>query len=72
MKIVVTRRTADVHACIEGEPEIWDCGRTFSEALGELVRTHPQRFGVEGFASSRAGGGDSPVKNETVKETAVI
>jgi len=32
------------HACIAGEPGYWARGRSRSEAVGELIRTHPGRF----------------------------
>lgn len=45
-KIVVTRRSDDFHACIEGNPGIWDCGKTITEAIGNLIRTHPEKFNL--------------------------
>jgi predicted RNase H-like HicB family nuclease len=47
MKIVVTKRTSDYHACVDGLPGVWDCGRTQDEAIGALLRTHPEYFDVE-------------------------
>lgn len=44
--IVITRRYKDFHACIEGQAGIWGCGSTESEAVGEMLRSHPERFGV--------------------------
>lgn len=44
--IVVTRRTADIHACLKDHPEIWGCGRGPAEAIGEVIRSHPERFGL--------------------------
>ena len=70
MKIVVTRRTADVHACIEGEPEIWDRGLNYAEALGNLLMSHRNRFGVEGIEFPVVEGAVS--RKEPAKETAVI
>jgi predicted RNase H-like HicB family nuclease len=37
VKIVIKRRRDDYHACIEGHPEIWGCGSTYNEAVGNLV-----------------------------------
>jgi hypothetical protein len=44
--IVITRRYKDFHACIEGQAGIWGCGSTESEAVGEMLRSHPEKFGV--------------------------
>jgi len=43
-KIIFTMRLSDVHACIEGHPEIWSCGKNSSEALGNLIQGHPESF----------------------------
>ena len=47
MKIIVTRRTDDYHACLEGHPEIWGCGKTPRAAVGDLIWSHPDIFGVK-------------------------
>lgn len=44
--IVVSKRRDDYHACPEGETGLWDCGRTRTEAIGNLIQTHPERFGI--------------------------
>ncbi len=36
----------DWHASIADRPGLWDCGRSRAEALGNLVRSHPEEFGV--------------------------
>jgi hypothetical protein len=47
MKIVVTRRSGDdYHACLEGHPEIWGCGKSVFSVLGNLLLTHQDIFGV--------------------------
>jgi hypothetical protein len=46
MKIVVTERSGDFHACIEDHPEIWGSGKTPDEAIGSVVRCHRERFGI--------------------------
>ena len=43
-KIVVTKRNDDFHACLAGHSEIWDCGKTVSEAVGKLLLTHSDTF----------------------------
>lgn len=35
------------HAQVQGQPGIWAAGRTPQEALGDLVRCHPEVFGVQ-------------------------
>jgi len=47
MKIVITERTDDIHACIEGRPEHWDCGKTVSDAIGKLIMNHHDHFSIE-------------------------
>jgi hypothetical protein len=44
-KVVVTRRLSDYHAAIEGtKGRKWGCGKTIDEAVGALVRNHPEAF----------------------------
>ena len=47
MKIIVTKRHSDIHVCPEGRPDIWACGKTLDEALGNLVRSHSEHFDLE-------------------------
>lgn len=47
IKIVVTKRYSDYHACPEGEPTCWAAGKTPDDAIGNLVRCHPERFNVQ-------------------------
>lgn len=35
------------HAQIKGEPGFWACGRSPAGAIGDLIATHPERFGME-------------------------
>jgi hypothetical protein len=35
------------HAQIKGEPGLWACGRTPDHAIGDLVRSHPEHFGIK-------------------------
>ena len=58
MKIEVSERLMDYwidekgqrqpkfHAQIEGKPGIWSAGRSLDDAVGNLIRTHPEQFGV--------------------------
>ena len=41
MKIIVTKRWSDWHACYEGKPGRWGRGRTKSEAVGDLLLAWP-------------------------------
>lgn len=46
-KIVVTQRFSDYHAAIDGTAgRKWGCGKTIDEAVGALVRNHPEAFGA--------------------------
>jgi hypothetical protein len=42
-----TTLATDYHACIEGSPQCWGCGKTANEAVGDLVRTHGDKFNLE-------------------------
>jgi len=46
-EIVITRRADDIHAAIKGAAEIWGCGRSINAAIGDLVNSHQERFGVK-------------------------
>jgi hypothetical protein len=46
IEIVVTQRTADYHAALASNPKIWGCGQSEEEAIGDLVRSHPEMFDV--------------------------
>lgn len=45
--IVVTKRADDYHACIKGHPQIWGCGEDESKAIGDLIRSHEEEFGIK-------------------------
>jgi hypothetical protein len=45
-RIIVKKRGADWHAQIEGKAE-WASGKSHIEAIGDLVLSHPDQFGVE-------------------------
>lgn len=47
MKIIVTKRSDDYHACLEGYPGIWGCGRTPNEAIGSLITAHADMFKIK-------------------------
>lgn len=46
IKIIVTARSNDYHAQIEGKNH-WAAGRNPAEAIGDLVQSHPEKFGIE-------------------------
>jgi hypothetical protein len=43
----VRKRSEDYHVQLEGHPEVWACGKTIDEALGNWLRTHKDRLKVE-------------------------
>lgn len=45
-KIIVTKRTDDWHARIEGEPGMFEIGKTREEAIGSLVILNSERFAI--------------------------
>lgn len=47
MKIIVTRRSHDYLACLEGHPEIWEYGVTPDEAIGKLVSARAEIFKIQ-------------------------
>lgn len=42
--IVIKRRQNDYKAYIKYRSEIWGCGKNRSEAVGDLVLSHPEIF----------------------------
>lgn len=46
IKVVVHKRSDDYHACLEGDSRVWSCGSTTNDAIGDLVRCHPEVFGI--------------------------
>lgn len=34
------------HAQAKDRPEIWGCGKSWASAVGDLVMSHPEFFGV--------------------------
>lgn len=44
VKIVLEERRDDYMAFIEGHREIWGHGKNFDEAIGDLVRSHQNKF----------------------------
>jgi hypothetical protein len=47
MRLIITKRSDDYHVCLEGNTAIWACGKTIDDALGNWLRTHQDRLGVE-------------------------
>lgn len=45
-KIIITKRSDDYHAAIE-DSGAWGYGDTIDEAIGDLIRTHAERFNIE-------------------------
>lgn len=45
--IVITKRTDDFHAAVEGNPGMWGASRVSSEhAIANLVLAWPEVFGI--------------------------
>ncbi len=44
--IIVTRRSKDFHACIDGQVDMWSSGKTANEAIGNLIRQYPALFKI--------------------------
>ena len=42
--IIITRRPHDIHACYKGHPEMWGCGKSVYEAVGNCVSAHTVRL----------------------------
>jgi hypothetical protein len=42
----VSERHPKYHAQIKGRTGAWACGESRDEAVGNLIRTHPEEFGV--------------------------
>ncbi len=39
--------TPKYHACLKGDETIWGAGDTASDAIGELIRCHPEVFRID-------------------------
>lgn len=53
-RIIVTPRSNDYHAHLAPTPAIWAAGKTPNAAIGDLINTHPEEFGVEIIIASNA------------------
>jgi hypothetical protein len=40
------QRQPKYHAQIKDQPGYWACGRSREDAVGELIRSHPKKFGI--------------------------
>lgn len=48
MNIVVEKRLyGDHRARVEGRSDIWGIGKDIDEALGDMIRSHKEFFGIE-------------------------
>jgi hypothetical protein len=45
-KVVGQKEMPKYHAQIKGEPGVWAAGEYADEAIGNLIRCHPSRFGI--------------------------
>ncbi|MBA3732822.1 hypothetical protein H0W91_00410 [Patescibacteria group bacterium] len=46
MKIILTKRSHDWHACLDGNTVIWGCGESPKEAIGDLIYSHQAMFPI--------------------------
>ena len=46
-EIVVTKRSDDVHVCLKSNSGIWAARKTLDEALGNLIMSNKEHFGIE-------------------------
>lgn len=46
LQLVATKRPDDWHVCQIGRPEVWSCGKTRAEAIGNWVQDHGPRVGL--------------------------
>lgn len=47
LTICVEHRSFDFHACLKGQRSVWGCGSSVNGAIGDLVRTHRETFGLK-------------------------
>ena len=47
IKIRLTRRSSDYHACLQGQPGLWGCGKDQAAAVEAFLRNHPSYRGLE-------------------------
>lgn len=46
-KLIVTRRSDDYLVQLDGRSDVYSCGLSVDEALGDWLRTHGSRLNVE-------------------------
>lgn len=45
-KIIITREAKGYKAYMNGDPKVWGHGETQEEAIGKLLHTWSERFGI--------------------------
>lgn len=45
--IIVTKRQDDFHAQVKDHPEVWSAGKDYYSAVGNLIITHQEYFGLK-------------------------
>jgi hypothetical protein len=53
--ITLTRRAEDYHACITDHPEYWAAGKSGYAAIGDLISTHAEQFGISKIEYKQTG-----------------
>lgn len=54
IEIEITDQLSRTRAHIRGQPTIWGDGRNKDEAVGDLIRSHPEKFGVTLIYTSKS------------------
>jgi hypothetical protein len=47
IRLVITKRAADMYCALDGNPKVWSCGQTTAEAIGSWMLTHGSDFDVQ-------------------------
>lgn len=46
-EIIIEKRHDDFIAYLKGNREIWGCGKTYDEAIGNMIKTRKEKFDIE-------------------------
>ena len=47
LRLVVHQRSGDFHVQLEKDATMFDCGRTYNEAIGRWITAHGKEYGIE-------------------------
>lgn len=54
IEIEITDHLSRTRAHIRGQPGLWGDGRNKDEALGDLIRSHPEQFNITLIYTSKS------------------